>query len=86
MVVDYDGRILAQADAGPGEKVVVAPINIDQLRAERERRIGHDLRAHLRSNVHNYLNRDYLPAAGNEPISIESLKNRISKARQRLHD
>src|SRR5213079_1356943 len=26
MVVDYDGRILAQADPGPGEKVVVAPI------------------------------------------------------------
>ncbi|OLC44760.1 MAG: hypothetical protein AUH43_17880 [Acidobacteria bacterium 13_1_40CM_65_14] len=24
MIVDYDGRILAQADPGPGEKVVVA--------------------------------------------------------------
>ena len=25
MVVDYDGRILAQADPGPGEKIVVGP-------------------------------------------------------------
>ena len=36
MVVDYDGRILAQADPGPGEKIVVAPIDIDALRREFE--------------------------------------------------
>src|SRR5262249_22773403 len=28
MVVDYDGRILAQADPGPGEKIVVGPIDL----------------------------------------------------------
>src|SRR3984893_2393159 len=38
MLVDYDGRLLAQADPGPGEKVVVGPIDIPALRAERERR------------------------------------------------
>jgi len=37
MVVDYDGRILAQADPGPGEKVVVAPIDLEALRAEKAR-------------------------------------------------
>jgi predicted amidohydrolase len=48
MVVDFDGRILAQAEPGPFTKVVVAPIDIGTLRAERERRRGHDLRGHLR--------------------------------------
>ena len=37
MVVDFDGRILAQADSGPGEKIVVAPIDLSSLRAERSR-------------------------------------------------
>ena len=32
MVVDYDGRILAQADPGPGEKIVVAEIDLGALR------------------------------------------------------
>ena len=36
MVVDYDGRILAQADPGPGEKIVVGPIDLAALRAERD--------------------------------------------------
>ena len=84
MVVDYDGRILAQADPGPGEKVVVAPINIDQLRAERERRMGHDMRAHLRTGIHTYMNRDYLSPAGDGPSSIQSLQERIRNAKRRL--
>src|SRR3954454_8431559 len=41
MVVDYDGRILAQADPGPGEKIVVGPIDLAALRVERDRRRGH---------------------------------------------
>lgn len=84
MVVDYDGRVLAQADPGAGEKVVVAPINIDMLRAERERRVGHDTRAHFRSAVHRYAGRAYLePAAGAE-ISGETLKRRIGAAKRGL--
>ena len=35
MIVDYDGRILSQADPGPGEKIVVGPIDLAALRAER---------------------------------------------------
>ena len=49
MIVDYDGRLLAQADPGPGEKIVVAPIDIGGLRHARQRRRGHDLRSHLRT-------------------------------------
>ena len=52
MVVDYDGRILAQADPGPVEKIVVAPIDILALRAERERRVGHQMLAHRRPEAY----------------------------------
>ncbi len=84
MVVDYDGRILAQADPGPGEKVVVAPIDIDALRAERERRMGHDMRSHLRSSIHPYLGKEYLaPAGSDQPLSKQSIEARIRSARQR---
>ena len=55
MVVDFDGRILAQADPGPGEKIVVAPIDIEVLRAERIRRRGHDLLGHIRSEAYHHL-------------------------------
>ena len=83
MVVDYDGRILAQAGPGPGKKVVVAPINVDMLRAERERRMGHDLRSHLRSEIHSYLNQQHLEPAGSE-LSIENNNERIRKAKRQL--
>jgi predicted amidohydrolase len=52
MVVDYDGRILAQADPGPGEKIVVAPIDLAALRAERERRMGHQMLAQFRTEAY----------------------------------
>jgi predicted amidohydrolase len=83
MVVDYDGRILAQADPGPGEKVVVAPINVPALRAERERRQGHDLRAHLRSEVHPYLGASYLDRGGSD-LSIEANNKRILAAKEKF--
>jgi predicted amidohydrolase len=85
MIVDYDGRILAQADAGPGEKVVVAPVDVKALRDERARRTGHDMRAHLRSEIHSYLNRPYLePARADEPLTKSSLEQRIACAKGRL--
>ena len=84
MVVDYDGRILAQADPGPGEKVVVAPIDIDALRAERARRTGHDMRAHLRSEVHDYLRRGWLAPGGANAIAQEDIERRIADAKRKL--
>ncbi|MHC4107828.1 MAG: nitrilase-related carbon-nitrogen hydrolase [Planctomycetota bacterium] len=86
MVVDFDGRVLAQADPGEGEKVVVAPIDIDTLRHERARRVGHDMRAHLRSELHTYMNRTYLapPEPGGHPLAADDLRRRIAGARHRL--
>jgi len=84
MVVDYDGRILAQADPGPGEKVVVAPIDLEALRAERARRTGHDMRAHLRSEVHDYLRRSWLAPGGARALSQEGIERRIADAKRKL--
>lgn len=81
MVVDYDGRILAQADPGPGEKVVVAPIDLARLRAERDRRLGHDTRAHYRSEIHTYHGQPALVPGGREAPTIQRLKERIRRSR-----
>jgi predicted amidohydrolase len=52
MVVDFDGRILAQAEPGPGEKIVVAEIDLGAVREARERRVGHNTLAQLRSGIY----------------------------------
>ena len=52
MVVDYDGRLLAQASPGPGERIVVATINVEMLRYERKMRRAHQMLAHLRTECY----------------------------------
>lgn len=86
MAVDYDGRILAQADAGPGEKVVVAPIDIEALRRERARRLGHDMRGHLRSEAHPYLGAAQLARGGSNAAGFErsAIETRIHAAKGKL--
>ncbi len=86
MVVDFDGRVLAQADPGEGEKVVVAPIDIGTLRHERARRVGHDMRAHLRSELHTYMRQTYLapPERKDHPLTADNLRKRSARARQGL--
>ncbi len=53
MVVDFDGRILAQTGPGPGERIVVAPVDLAALRYERSRREGHAMARHHRPNCYN---------------------------------
>ncbi len=85
MVVDFDGRILAQADPGPGEKVVVAPIDIQNLRAERQRRLGHDMRNQLRSEAYDYLDKPRLQRAApsDHPLQPDSLRARIRNSQDK---
>jgi predicted amidohydrolase len=61
MVVDYDGRILAQASPGPGERIVVAPIDIAMLRHERATRRAHQMLAHLRTESYPVYRRTFYP-------------------------
>jgi predicted amidohydrolase len=87
MIVDYDGRILAQADPGPGEKIVVGPIDLAALRAERERRRGHHMLAHLRMEAYPAYRRAIYPGSlpeGAATLSIEGNEQAIAAARRRL--
>jgi predicted amidohydrolase len=88
MVVDYDGRILAQADPGPGEKIVVAPIDIAALRAERERRGGHHMLAHLRTEAYTQARRPLYPAglAEHGPLSIAGNELATAIGKERLQN
>jgi predicted amidohydrolase len=74
MIIDYDGRLLAQAESGAGEKIVVGPIDLGALRAERKRRRGHNMLAHLRTEAYTAYRHQIYPAgrAGKSVISVES--------------
>ncbi len=84
MIVDYDGRILAQADPGPGEKIVVGPIDLAALRAERERRRGHQLLAHLRTEAYPAYRHSVYPAVhgGGQPPTSEAVESAIRRGRE----
>jgi len=88
MIVDYDGRLLAQASPGPGERIVVAPIDISALRHERATRRGHHMLAHLRNEAYPvYRRRIYPPDGDRTPaadLSYEGNNARIDEAKRRL--
>jgi hypothetical protein len=89
MVVDYDGRILAQADPGPGEKIVVAPVDVAALREERERRSGHHMLAHLRNETYSAYRTPIYPGGlvgGARSLSVENNEKAIALGRRRLED
>ena len=86
MVVDYDGRILSQADPGPGEKIVVGPIDIASLRAERERRSGHHMLVHRRVEAYRLAAKPAYPrgAAAEGVITIAGNEERTRRAKETL--
>jgi hypothetical protein len=72
MIVDYDGLVIRQAEPGPGDRIVVAPIDLAALRHERERRRGHHLLAHLRTETYGgYQSPIYPPGqAAEKPLTV----------------
>ncbi len=85
MLVDYDGRLLSQTDPGPGEKIVVATLDIDALRHERAVRRGHQNLAHLRPEAYPMYRQPFYPAGrGAEDLTVEDNDRRIAEAKDRL--
>jgi len=85
MIVDYDGRILSQADPGPGEKIVVGPIDLVALRADRERRVGHHMLAHLRTEAYDYRRSIYPGSlADGSKLTVPGNERAIAQAKKRL--
>jgi formamidase len=91
-VLDFDGRLLAEASPGPGERIVVAPIDISALRHERAARRGHHMLAHLRTEAYPvYRTHQYPPdeesqSAAPADISYERNNYLIDEAKRRLMD
>jgi formamidase len=89
-VIDYDGRILAQASPGPGERIVVAPVDISALRHERETRRGHHMLAHLRTEAYPvYAAHRYPPVPSDgtkaaSEISYEKNNQLIDESKRQL--
>jgi predicted amidohydrolase len=83
MVVDHDGRVLSQADPGPGEKIVLGPVDVAAIRAERERRSGHHMLAHRRVEAYRHSTTPAYPAeaAAEGPITIAGNEKRTAAAK-----
>lgn len=86
MIVDYDGRVLAQAEPGPGEKIVVGPIDLAALRAERQRRRGHHMLAHLRTEAYRAYEQAIYPGGRGSDgrITVEGNDRSLRRGREAL--
>jgi predicted amidohydrolase len=86
-IVDFEGRMLAEASPGPGERIVVAPIDISALRHERSTRRGHDMLAHLRTEAYPVYRTHRYPPNGsvvNPDLSYDANVERIETAQRQL--
>jgi predicted amidohydrolase len=85
MIVDFDGRILAQADPGPGEKIVIAPLDLAALRAARRERQLHNFLAHRRGQAYSAARSEgFRGPPDAKAHTIEDLSARIEKQKQKL--
>jgi predicted amidohydrolase len=87
-IIDFDGRVLAEASPGPGERIVVAPIDVGALRHERASRRGHHMLSHLRTEAYPVYGSSRFPPAdategGAAALSYEINCERIDTAKRR---
>jgi len=76
--------LLADASPGPGERIVVAPIDVSALRHEREVRRGHHMLAHLRTEAYPvYRERIYPPERDGADLSFERNNALIDESKRR---
>ena len=89
-IIDFDGRVLAEATPGPGERIVVAPVDVTALRHERRTRRGHHMLSHLRTEAYPVYDRHQYPPVhgGGPPLSygrnvelIDAAKRQLESAR-----
>jgi hypothetical protein len=78
--------MLAEASPGPGERIVVAPIDITALRHERDTRQGHQMLAHLRTEAYPVYGGHVYPPALSAELSYERNMELIGSAKARMRD
>ncbi len=87
MIVDYDGRIVAQATPGEGEKITVGVLDINLLREERRQRSAHQMLLHLRTEAHKVYREEFFPEgqhAGREDLTYEENVRRSREVQRRV--
>jgi len=84
-IVDFDGRLLAEASPGPGERIVVAPIDISALRHERASRTGHSMLAHLRTEAYPVYRQPVYPPQG-AALSYEGNLEAVRASKARMDE
>jgi len=87
-VVDFDGRVLAEATPGPGERIVTAAIDISALRHERQTRSGHHMLAHLRTEAYPVYGTHIYPPVERAAatLSYEENLKRIQTAKEAVQE
>ncbi len=87
-IVDFEGRLLADASPGPGERIVVAAVDISALRHERETRCGHSFLAHLRTEAYPVYQKHFYPPPmeekGGENLSYERNNDLIDESKRQI--
>ncbi len=86
MIVDFDGRIVVQAEPGPGERIVVGPVDVGALRHERQVRSGHAMAAHLRTEAYPvYRGTVFAPGRWKDrtDMDVATTKAAINEAKER---
>ena len=81
-IVDFDGRVLAEATPGPGERIVTAAIDVSALRHERETRAGHHMLAHLRTDAYPVYREALYPPEDRAALSYAENQRRIARAKE----
>jgi predicted amidohydrolase len=67
-IIDFDGRMIAEASPGPGERIVVGPVDVSALRHERDTRRGHHMLAHLRTEAYPVYRERIYPPGPRSPL------------------
>jgi predicted amidohydrolase len=87
-IIDFEGRLLADASPGPGERIVVAPVDVSALRNEREVRRGHSFLAHLRTEAYPIYQKHIYPPQleenGEKMLSYEKNNELIDESKRQI--
>lgn len=89
-IVDFEGKLIADASPGPGERIVVAPIDISALRHERNVRHGHHFLAHLRTEAYPVYQKHFYPPklseTTDENLSYERNNQLIDESKRQIEE
>ena len=92
-VIDWDGRVLAQAQPGDGERITVGPIDVDMLRWVRKTQLRHVMPAHMRMEAYPCYGKAQYPVGlgskqfiGNGEDISKRLSATIAESKRKLWD